>query len=88
VAKCRKYINRKDALNTKTSSEEEERKTKNTLEEKIGGTIGIGNETERRISGSRHKTYLHVARIYTPIARSAMHRNAQCNKKDNSLVLF
>jgi hypothetical protein len=46
---CRTYINRKDALNTKIPSEEEERKTKNTLEEKSGGRIGIGNKIERRI---------------------------------------
>jgi hypothetical protein len=33
---CRTYINRKDALNTKASNEEEEKKTTNKLEEKNG----------------------------------------------------
>jgi hypothetical protein len=61
---CWAYINRKDALNTKPSSEEEERKTKNTLEGKNGGRVGIGNKIERRIPGSSHKNYLRVARTY------------------------
>jgi len=60
---CGTYISRKDALNTKTSSEEEERKTKSTLEEKSGGRLGIRKEIVRRIAGSSHKTYWHVARI-------------------------
>jgi hypothetical protein len=40
---CRTYIKRMDALNTKTPSEQE-RKTKNTLEEKNGGRRGILND--------------------------------------------
>jgi len=49
---CRTYISRKDALNIKTSNEEDERKTKNTLEEKSGGRLGIGKEIRRRIANS------------------------------------
>lgn len=77
MAKCRTYVNRKDALNKNTSNEEEERKTKNTHEKKSGGRIGIGNEIERRIPSSRRKTYVHVSRIY--IARGV---------SQYSLVLF
>jgi hypothetical protein len=62
VAICRTYIIRKEALNIRASSEEEERKTKNKPEKKSGRRRGIAKEIGRRIPISSHKNLL-VARI-------------------------